>query len=97
LSDKPPTMNELLRAASGHLTPSQRAELERRVREPEQASAPVTGSADGGQLGGTSDPMPSASQVLNAAVADAIWSKRHGRPRARTLDELRYTGRLEHE
>ncbi|MGI8829263.1 MAG: hypothetical protein ACR2I5_05780 [Candidatus Limnocylindria bacterium] len=87
------SMNELLRAAAGHITPEQRAAiLEARDESP---PPPSSGSADGGVRGVAPEHRPSSGQLINAVLTDAAWSRRYGRPRVSTVGELRYTGLLD--
>jgi hypothetical protein len=89
--EEPPDMNTLLRRATGVLTDEERAELERDVaNRRDEARGPVSGSADGGQRGEDTKPRLSSGRVMNALLKDAVWSRRHGRSRATTVDELRY-------
>lgn len=86
------SMNELLRAA---VHGDAEGALDRIRASSPSGDGPVTGSADGGVRGTTTDVPPPFGKVLGAAVADAFWSRRYDRPRASTVEELKYTGRLD--
>ena len=95
MTDDTPSMNDLLRAAAGAISPERRAELERQVAPPDpNAGIPDIPASVAMPNARDTDPKwgrpLTTDRVMNAMLRDAVESRRYNRPKANTVGDLKY-------